>query len=125
MTGNQMRDLRKFAGLTQAELGEQEGLSRKTINEAEARREDYIERRTEAAVRALTQVSKVRARLSAEAALHRVEGDVDGARLFGYASTLLNGSYATDEQTIYNLALTAATLREEVNRLRPSSEPLA
>lgn len=112
-----MKDLRKYAGLTQAEMADHAGLSRKSINEAEGLGHALIERRTEAAVRALTQVSKARARLSAQAALHRAEGDRDGERLYGYAATLLTGSFATDEQTIYNLAISASKLRQEVNRL--------
>ena len=55
-------------------------MSRKTINEAETRGDGFVERRIEAAVRALTLVTKARARLSAQAALHRAEGDADGAR---------------------------------------------
>lgn len=116
MTGDEMRDLRNFAGLTQAEMAKHAGMSRKTINEAETRGDGFVERRTEAAVRALTLVAKARARLSAQAALHRAEGDADGARLFGYAATLLTGDFASDEQTIYNLAMSAAQLREELNR---------
>lgn len=115
-----MKDLRKFAGLTQAELAEHVGLSRKSVNKAEALGDDFVERRTEAVVRALTLVAKVRTRLSAQAALYRAEGDAAGARLFGYASNLLAGRFATDEQTIYNLAVSAAQLREEVNRLSHS-----
>ncbi len=116
MTGDEMRDLRNFAGLTQAEMAKHVGMSRKTINEAETRGDGFVERRTEAAVRALTLVAKARARLSAQAALHRAEGDAAGARLFGYAATLLTGDFASDEQTIYNLAMSAAQLREELNR---------
>jgi len=65
MTGDEMRNLRNFAGLTQAEMAKHAGISRKTITQAEARGDGFVERRTEAAVRALTLVAKARARLSA------------------------------------------------------------
>jgi transcriptional regulator with XRE-family HTH domain len=117
MTGNEMKDLRKYAGLTQAELADHAGLSRKSINEAEGLGDAFVERRTEASVRALTRVAKVRARLTAQAALHRAEGDRDGDRLYGYAAALLTGTFATDEQTIYNLAISASRLKQEVDRL--------
>lgn len=118
MTGNEMRDLRKFAGLTQAEMAEHAGLSRKSINEAEAMGDVFVERRTEAAVRALTQVAKARARLLAHEAVGRAEGDRETQKIFGYAANLLTGRFVDDEQTIYNLAVTASRLSAEVERLR-------
>jgi len=118
MTGNDMRYLRKLAGLTQAEMAEHAGLSRKSINEAEAMDDEFVERRTEAAVRALTQVAKARARLLAQEAVGRAEGDRETQEIFGYAATLLTGRFVDDEQTIYNLAVAASRLSAEVEKLR-------
>lgn len=118
MTGNEMRDLRKFAGLTQAEMAEHAGLSRKSINEAEGMGDEFVERRTEAAVRALTLVAKARARLLAQEAVGRAEGDRETQKIYGYAATLLTGRFVDDEQTIFNLAVTASRLSAEVERLR-------
>lgn len=121
MTGSEMRDLRKAASLTQAELADHVGLSRKSINEAEALGDRLVEKRTEVAVRTLTLVAKARAQLIAQAQDHRSADDEETAKLFHYAANLLTGSFATDGQTIYNLALTAATWRQEVERLTAGS----
>jgi DNA-binding XRE family transcriptional regulator len=110
MTGYQMAELRKTAGLTQAELADQVGLSRKSVNEAEALKGGHVEKRTEIAVRALTLAAKARATLIAEAEQLRSAGDEVGERLYRRAAGLLTGNFATDERTIYNLALTAARL---------------
>ena len=116
MTGAEMRDLRKAAGLTQAELADQVGLSRKSINEAEALGDRFVERRTEIAVRAITITAKVRAQLVSEAEHHRMAGDSESADLLKQAAILLTGNFATDERTLYKLALTAASLRREVEQ---------
>lgn len=108
MTGFQMTELRKAAGLTQAELADQVGLSRKSVNEAEALKGSFVEKRTEVAVRALTLTAKVRASLMAKAEQYRLAGDEHDERQYRRAATLLTGNFATDERTIYNLALTAA-----------------
>lgn len=113
MTGFQMTHLRKTAGLTQAELAEQVGLSRKSINEAEALDGGFVEKRTEVAVRALTLAAKARATLLAEAEQYRQAGEVEDERLYRRAANLLTGNFATDERTIYNLALSAARRAEK------------
>ena len=116
MTGYEMRGLRAAAGYTQAELAERVGLSRKTINEAEASGDGHVERRTEVAVRAITLAGKVRAGLRASAERSRSEGDLDEAQVFEQAGILLSGNFATDETTMVNLALTAARLRIRLER---------
>lgn len=108
MTGYQMTELRKAAGMTQAELAEQVGLSRKSVNEAEALKGGFVEKRTEVAVRALTLAAKARSTLIAEAEQFRLAGDEYEERRHRRAATLLTGNFATDERTIYNLALTTA-----------------
>lgn len=108
MTGFDMKELRKTAGLTQAELAALVGLSRKSISEAERLGRGVVEARTAIAVRALTMTDKVRASLIASAEHYRLTGDSDSAQLYRYAATILTGNFATDEQTIRNLALTAA-----------------
>jgi transcriptional regulator with XRE-family HTH domain len=118
MTGAEMREVRQRTGLTQAALAEQLGLSRKTVNEAEALNHGFVDKRTELAVRALTQTASARAELTEEAQRCREAGDIDEAGLLDYAATLLNGGFASDTRTIYNLARTAATLRREATRLQ-------
>lgn len=110
MTGFQMTELRKAAGLTQAELADQTGLSRKSINEAEALKGGFVEKRTEVAVRALTLAAKARTTLLAEAEQFRLAGDEECEQRYRRAAALLTGNFATDERTIYNLALTAARM---------------
>lgn len=112
MTGFDMKELRKTAGLTQAELADLVGLSRKSINEAEGLGSGVVEERTAIAVRALTMTDKVRASLMASAEHYRLTGDSDSAEWYHYAATILRGNFATDEQTIRNLALTAARLKK-------------
>ena len=110
MTGFQMAELRKAAGLTQAELADQVGLSRKSVNEAEALKGGFVEKRTEVAVRALTLAAKARITLLADAEQCRLAGDAAGERQHRRAATLLTGNFTSDETTIYNLALTAARM---------------
>lgn len=110
MTGFQMTELRKAAGLTQAELANEVGLSRKSVNEAEALKGGFVEKRTEVAVRALTLAAKARTTLLAEAEQFRLAGDDDEERRYRRAASLLTGAFASDEKTIYNLALTAARM---------------
>lgn len=116
MTGNQMRELRRSAGLTQAMLAEQVGLSRKSVVEAEALGDGKVERRTEFAVRALTLAAAAREELLADSKRTWAEGDGDSAKLLEQAAVLLTGNFATDKQTIINLAMTAAKLRRQVER---------
>ncbi|HEX8553468.1 MAG TPA: hypothetical protein VF695_02065 [Sphingomonas sp.] len=130
MTGTEMREVRLAARLTQAELAEHVGLSRKSINEAEALGPRAVDRRTEMAVRALTLAAAARRDLVLEARRLREAGDDEEAQLLDGAATLLTGGYATDERTLYNLARTAATYRREAERLRSMAgrrrvEPLA
>jgi transcriptional regulator with XRE-family HTH domain len=113
MTGFEMRALRKSAAFTQAELANQVGLSRKSINEAEALGSRFVEKRTEFAVRALTLTAKARASLLGCAEEFRQAGDAESEKLFRYAATILTGNFATDERVIYNLALTAARCRHK------------
>lgn len=118
MTGFEMAELRRSAGLTQSALAEHIGVSRKTINEAEALGDGAVDRRTELALRALTLTSSVHARLIEDSKRSRVDGDVTSARMFESAANILRGKYATDEETIYNLARTAASYRSEAEALR-------
>lgn len=117
MTGSKMRELRNTTGMTQAQFADAVGLSRKSINEAEARGERFVERRTEAAVRAITLVAKVRSRLLKLADQHGASEDWDSAKRYRVAATHLTGTFATDEETIFNLALSAADYRQELDRL--------
>jgi len=114
MTGLEMRELRKTTGLTQEHFADAIGLSRKSVNEAEALGDQPIGRRTESAVRAITLVAKARSRLMEIADQHRAAGDDAEAELYRYAANLLRGSFATDEDTIFNLAKSAAQLRREL-----------
>ncbi|MEA3051909.1 MAG: hypothetical protein QOG72_812 [Sphingomonadales bacterium] len=116
MTGLEMRELRITTGLTQAQFAEEIGVSRKTVNEAEGIGDGFLERRMEVAVRAITRVAKARSRLVTLAEEHERTGDEDSARSYRYAANLLRGSYASDEDTIFNLAVTAAQLRQELDR---------
>ncbi len=117
MTGFEMQALRKAAGLTQADLADQVGLSRKSINEAEALGSRFLERRTEFAVRALTLTAKARASLLARAEECRQAGDCESERLFSCAANIITGNFATDERTIYNLALSAARCQQNIHSL--------
>lgn len=125
MTGSDMRNLRKFAGLTQAELGEAVGLSRKSINEAEALGDSFVDRRTEMAVLMVTSAAKAKARLHAEAEVYRITGDTNDARRAEKAAALLEGRFAMDEDIIYNLALYAAAGVLELESLRNVDTPAA
>ena len=117
MTGNEMRTVRRAAGLTQSALAEHVGLSRKSINEAEALGDGFVERRTELAVRALTLTAAARSELIEDAIRARAGGNTNEADLLEYAASLCTGNFATDERTIYNLARTAATYRRETIRM--------
>ena len=116
MTGQEMRELRKTTGLTQEQFADEIGLSRKSVNEAEALGDQHVGRRTESAVRAITRVTKARSRLMEMAGQHQATGDDTEAQLYMCAANFLRGSFATDEDTIFNLAISAAHLRQELDR---------
>lgn len=116
MTGIEMRELRAAAGYTQAELADKVGLSRKTINEAEALSHHNVEKRTEVAVRAITLAGKARSKLRSAAERLKSGGDVEEATAYEQAGILLSGDFVTDETTMINLALTAARLRLRLER---------
>ncbi len=123
MTGADMRKLRKFADLTQAELGKAVGLSRKSINEAEALGDSFVDRRTEMAVLMVTSAAKAKARLLAEVEVYRITGDTKDARRAEKAAALLDGRFATDVDIIYNLAMYAASGALELQSLRNADKP--
>jgi hypothetical protein len=103
--------------MTQQMLADKLGLSRKTINEAEALGANAIDRRTDLAVRSITATSNAHTDLITDANEARASGDYEEATILEVGANLLTGSFVPDERTLYNLARTAGTLRLEVERL--------